>query len=64
MKQTIKPGDLVLDNITGTKSLKFPNADATLLSTENSEHWVLSWWSDFCSDLGGRLRLQQHFAGW
>jgi hypothetical protein len=57
---------LVLDNITGTKSIKFPNADATLLSTENVGTLGVSFGGPISApDLGGRLRLQQHFtAGW
>ena len=58
--------NLVLDNITGTKSIRFPNADATLLSTENVGTLGVSFGGPISApDLGGRLRLQQHFtAGW
>ena len=57
---------LVLDNITGTKSIRFPNADATLLSTENVGTLGVGFGGPISApDLGGRLRLQQHFtAGW
>ena len=58
--------NLILDNIEGVKSIRFPNADATLLSTENVGTLGVSFGGPISApDLGGRLRLQQHFtAGW
>ena len=58
--------NLVLDNIEGVRSIRFPNADATLLSTENVGTLGVSFGGPISApDLGGRLRLQQHFtAGW
>lgn len=57
---------LDLSNIEGTKTIQFPNADATLLSTENVGTLGVSFGGPISApDLGGRLRLQQHFAaGW
>ncbi len=57
---------LDLSNIEGTKTIQFPNADATLLSTENVGTLGVSFGGPISGpDLGGRLRLQQHFAaGW
>lgn len=58
--------NLILDNIEGVRSIRFPNADATLLSTENVGTLGVSFGGPISApDLGGRLRLQQHFtAGW
>ena len=58
--------NLLLDNIEGVRSIRFPNADATLLSTENVGTLGVSFGGPISApDLGGRLRLQQHFtAGW
>ena len=55
---------LVIDNITGTRSIKFPDADATLLSTENVGTLGVSFGGPISApDFGGRLRLQNHFVG-
>ena len=58
--------NLDLSNITGTKTIQFPDADATLLSTANVGTLGVSFGGPISApDLGGRLRLQQHFAaGW
>ena len=58
--------NLDLSNIEGTRSIQFPNADATLLSTANVGTLGVSFGGPISApDLGGRLRLQQHFAaGW
>ena len=54
--------NFVLDNVEGTRSIRFPNADATLLSTENVTTLGVSFGGSISApDLGGRLRLQQHF---
>lgn len=57
---------LDLSNLEGTRTIKFPDADATLLSTENVGTLGVSFGGPISApDLGGRLRLQQHFAaGW
>ena len=57
---------LDLGNLEGTRTIKFPNADATLLSTENVGSVGVAFGGPISApDLGGRLRLQQHFlAGW
>ena len=55
---------LIIDNITGTRSIKFPDADATLLSTENVGTLGVSFGGPISApDFGGRLRLQNHFVG-
>ena len=55
--------NLDLSNIEGTRSIQFPNADATLLSTANVGTLGVSFGGPISApDLGGRLRLQQHFA--
>lgn len=58
--------NISLANIQGTRTIQFPNADATLLSTENVGTLGVSFGGPISApDLGGRLRLQQHFvAGW
>ncbi len=55
-----------LSNITGTKSISFPDANATLLSTENVGTLGVSFGGEISApDFGGRLRLTNHFfAGW
>ena len=57
---------LDLGNLEGTRTIKFPNADATLLSTENVGSVGVAFGGPISApDLGGRLRIQQHFiAGW
>ena len=58
--------NLDLSNIEGTRTIQFPDADATLLSTENVGTLGVSFGGPISApDLGGRLRLQQYFAaGW
>ena len=53
-------------NITEPVSIKFPGADATLLSTNNIEAVGVSFGGAISApSLGGRLRLQSFFqAGW
>ena len=56
--------NFALDNITGTKTIRFPNSDATLLSTDNVGTLAISFGGSIAApDFGGRLRLQNHFAG-
>tara|TARA_B100000405_G_scaffold148824_1_gene104020 strand:- start:8405 stop:9730 length:1326 start_codon:yes stop_codon:yes gene_type:complete len=51
-----------LSNIEGTKSISFPNASATLLSTENVGTLGVSFGGEISApDFGGRLRLTNHF---
>ena len=53
-------------NITEGVSIRFPNADATLLSTNNISDVAISFGGALSAPvLGGRIRLQQHFlTGW
>jgi len=55
-----------LSNITLARTIKFPDADATLLSTENVSLEEISFGGPISGQsLGGRTRLQQHFiSGW
>jgi hypothetical protein len=59
--------DIDLSNITATRTIRFPNGDATLLSTDNAGSLSSIDFGGQISaqSLGGRLRIQQHFiAGW
>ena len=66
------PGDLDgvisidASNIDGPVSIQFPNADATLLSTNNISDVAISFGGALAAPvLGGQLRIQQHFmSGW
>ena len=53
-------------NITEGVSIQFPNADATLLSTNNISDVAISFGGALSAPvLGGQLRLQSFFqAGW
>lgn len=54
-------------NITGSRTIKFPDSDATLLSTNNAGSLQgITFGGQLGSDsFGGRLRLQTYFqAGW
>lgn len=53
-------------NITGSVSIQFPDADATLLSTNNISDVAISFGGALSAPvLGGQLRLQSFFqAGW
>ena len=53
-------------NIDNSVTIQFPNADATLLSTNNISDVGISFGGPISAPvLGGRLRLQAHFqAGW
>ena len=53
-------------NIEGAVSIQFPNADATLLSTNNISDVAISFGGALAAPvLGGQIRLQQHFmSGW
>ena len=56
-----------LSNITTTRTIKFPNEDATILSSSNTSTISGIAFSGAISadSFGGRLRLQTHFlAGW
>lgn len=56
-----------LSNITAPRTIRFPDGDATLLSTENAGSLSNIDFGGQISaqSLGGRLRIQQHFiAGW
>lgn len=57
---------LDLTNITQARTIKFPDADATLLSTENVQVEEITFGGPISGQsLGGRTRLQQHFySGW
>jgi hypothetical protein len=53
-------------NLTGARSIRFPDADATLLSTNNISNVAISFGGALAAPvLGGQLRLQSFFqAGW
>jgi len=53
-------------NITEGVTIQFPNADATLLSTNNISNLAISFGGPISAPtLGGQLRLQSHFqSGW
>jgi hypothetical protein len=56
-----------LENISSTRTIQFPNEDATLLSTANTASLQgISFGGAIAADsFGGRLRLRTHFlAGW
>ena len=55
-----------VSNITEAVSIQFPNADATLLSTNNIAEVGISFGGPISAPvLGGQLRLQSHFqSGW
>jgi hypothetical protein len=56
-----------LSNITSTRTIKFPNEDATILSSSNTSSIEgISFSGSISADsFGGRLRLKSHFlAGW
>ena len=57
---------LDMSNITDGVSIQFPNADATLLSTNNISDVAISFGGALAAPvLGGQIRLQQHFmSGW
>ncbi|WLW36867.1 structural protein [Synechococcus phage S-8S29] len=53
---------LLLDNITANRTIRFPDADATLLSTENVSFEDVSFGAGIsAANLTGRTRLQQFF---
>lgn len=58
--------NLDLSNITTTRTIKFPDGDATLLSTDNTAVEGIAFGGALsAASFGGRLRLQSHFlAGW
>ena len=56
-----------LENISSTRTIQFPNEDATLLSTANtaSLQGISFGGAIAAHSFGGRLRLRTHFlAGW
>ena len=55
-----------VSNITDLVNIQFPNADATLLSTNNISDVAISFGGALAAPvLGGQIRLQQHFmSGW
>ena len=55
-----------MSNITEGVAIQFPNADATLLSTNNISDVAISFGGALAAPvLGGQIRLQQHFmSGW
>jgi len=56
-----------LDNISAPRTIRFPDGDATLLSTNNvgSLEGINFGGSLAADQFGGRLRLRTHFlAGW
>ena len=57
---------LDVSNISENVSIQFPNADATLLSTNNISDVAISFGGALAAPvLGGQIRLQQHFmSGW
>ena len=61
-------GILILDagNLTGARTIQFPDADATLLSTNNISDVAITFGGALSAPvLGGQLRLQSFFqAGW
>jgi hypothetical protein len=53
---------LAIDNITANRTIRFPDADATLLSTENVTFDDVSFGAGIsAANLSGRTRLQQFF---
>jgi len=61
-------GTLIIDagNLTGSRTIQFPDADATLLSTNNISEVAITFGGALSAPvLGGQLRLQSFFqAGW
>ena len=55
-----------VSNISDSVEIQFPNADATLLSTNNISDVAISFGGALAAPvLGGQIRLQQHFmSGW
>jgi len=55
-----------LSNITTNRTIKFPDGNATLLSTDNTAVEGIAFGGALsAASFGGRLRLQSHFlAGW
>ena len=55
-----------VSNITETVNIQFPNADATLLSTNNISDIAINFGGPISAPvLGGQLRLQSYFqSGW
>ena len=55
-----------VSNISDSVAIQFPNADATLLSTNNISDVAISFGGALAAPvLGGQIRLQQHFmSGW
>ena len=61
-------GEMTIDasNLTGARTIQFPDADATLLSTNNISEVAISFGGALSAPvLGGQLRLQSFFqSGW
>lgn len=61
-------GIVIIDasNLTGNRTIQFPDADATLLSTNNISNVAISFGGAISAPvLGGQIRLQSFFqAGW
>ena len=61
-------GNITIDaqNIKSAVTIQFPDADATLLSTNNISDVAISFGGALAAPvLGGQLRIQQHFmSGW
>ena len=55
-----------VSNISDSVAIQFPNADATLLSTNNISDVAISFGGALAAPvLGGQIRLQSHFmSGW
>ena len=53
-------------NIDNAVTIQFPNADATLLSTNNISEVAITFGGALAAPvLGGQLRIQSHFmSGW
>ena len=61
-------GEMTIDasNLTGARTIHFPDADATLLSTNNISDVAISFGGALAAPvLGGQIRLQSFFqSGW
>ena len=61
-------GEITIDasNLTGARTIQFPDADATLLSTNNISDVAISFGGALSAPvLGGQIRLQSFFqSGW
>ena len=61
-------GEITIDasNLTGARTIQFPDADATLLSTNNISEVAITFGGALSAPvLGGQLRLQSFFqSGW